>query len=478
MIGSITPVARQLDADDGYPSTALSASKLHKAVPIAITYPRPLNERLQALAGIDVDVTSVEPALTIRPRRSPRVRFMPNVEQDLSTNIWPEVDTAFHIEYAASFGAGSHGHAGSDPESSTAGLPFDPEASDLAPQAHMQELVRDFHRRQRNANLLVAGSVGAACVLTVIGVVVVASFATPSPRSNNAPPLKHSTSVAWQPPQLALLPIVARQAMNRGNKGEPLLIPARAAAEDTAESLLDDATLRANGEPSSRATVILVQGGRPLALAPLLPMRQARYLLLRGLPEQARLSAGHRSASGTWIVKDDQIGDLTLLVDEAPSRPTASGDYPVDVYLLGTSKTPQARQRLVLRVEPTASPFGTASVTTSWPATLLDLALMSLAPNAKAVAAAPTPLLARARGLLGEGDIAGARLLLTHLAEAGDGEAAYELARTFDAQALNELGARGMGSDPTRARGWYEQASENGNLQATERLKIFASLAD
>ena len=477
MIGSTTPVARQLDADDGCPSTTLSASKLHKdaprtAVPIAITYPRPLNARLQALAGIDIDVTSpVEPALTIRPRRSPRVRSMPNMEQDLDANIWPEVDTACHFEDAAFFGPGDsfHGQAVSDAEAFAAGVPFDPETFDLAPQANVQALVREFHRRQRNASLLVAGSVATACVLTVIGVVVVASFATPSPRSNNAPPLKHSTSVAWQPPQLA---------MNRGDKGEPLLIPARASAEDTAESLLDDATLRANEELSSRAAVILVQAGRPLALAPLLPLRQARYLLLRGLPEQARLSAGHRSASGAWMVKDDQIADLTLLVDEAPSRPTASGDYPIDIYLLGTSKTPQARQRLVLRVEPTPIPFGTASVTTSWPAALLDLALMSLAPDAKAFAAAPSPLLARARRLLGEGDIAGARLLLTHLAEAGDGEAAYELARTFDAQALNELGARGMGSDPTRARGWYEQASENGNLQATERLKIFASLAD
>lgn len=94
------------------------------------------------------------------------------------------------------------------------------------------------------------------------------------------------------------------------------------------------------------------------------------------------------------------------------------------------------------------------------------------------MAPAPSPLLARARTALGEGDVAGARLLLLHLAEQGEAEAAYELAQSYDPQVLTGLGARGMGGDPARARGWYEQASESGNENAKERLKIFASLAD
>jgi TPR repeat protein len=86
--------------------------------------------------------------------------------------------------------------------------------------------------------------------------------------------------------------------------------------------------------------------------------------------------------------------------------------------------------------------------------------------------------MARARHLLAEGDIAGARLLYTHLAEQGDSEAAYELARTFDAEVLTELGARGVGPDKTRAVSWYEWASETGSVKAAERLKILASLSD
>jgi TPR repeat protein len=86
--------------------------------------------------------------------------------------------------------------------------------------------------------------------------------------------------------------------------------------------------------------------------------------------------------------------------------------------------------------------------------------------------------MARAMRLLGEGDIAGARLLLMHLAEQGEADAAYELARTFDAEYLAELGARGVGPDKTRAVGWYEWASESGSVKAAERLKILASLSD
>jgi hypothetical protein len=481
MIGSTTPAARQHDAESGHPPIELSPAALRKDTPritprpVTITYSRSL-ARLDALAGGDFDIgASVEPAFTIQARNL-KLQPRPKVARGLAAYVRPRVEIERPIKDDASFGPddSDHGHAINDADAFAAGVPFDFDTSDLAPQAHMRTLVCEFQRRQRNASLLVAGSIATACMLTVAGAVLVASYATPGPRDDHAAPLKHSTSVAWQPPQLTLMPIFAQ--INK-NQGEPLLVAARAAVGDTPAALIGDATLRAADAPSP-ASVILVQGGRPLALAPLLPQRQARYLLLRGLPEQARLSAGQRNSSGAWMVKDDQIADLTLLVDEAPSHAVAAGDYPIDIYLLGASKTPQSRQRLVLRVESDPSTFANASTGTSWPAALLDLALISLAPDATAYAAEPSPLLARARRLLGEGDIAGARLLFLHLAEAGDGEAAYELARTFDAQVLAELGARGMGSDPTRARGWYEQASESGNAQATERLKIFASLAD
>jgi TPR repeat protein len=104
--------------------------------------------------------------------------------------------------------------------------------------------------------------------------------------------------------------------------------------------------------------------------------------------------------------------------------------------------------------------------------------LVPSAHAAEAPAAADSAVLhSRAEELLGIGDIAGARLLLRHLAERGNGEAAYDLARTFDRDMLAELGARGLDGDPAQARGWYQRASQDGNAKATERLKVLASLS-
>lgn len=335
----------------------------------------------------------------------------------------------------------------SDSEAFEAGLPLEPKP---APQAHMQALVHDFRRRQRQASMLVAGCVATSIVLTVVGIAALASFAKPSPADAD-PLVKSSSSVVWHGSQDSALPklILAKAA--------PFTEPAPVEEEATASSPA------ANTAPQ----LIMVQAGRPLELAPLLTQRQARYILVRGLPSEAKLSAGQRNPSGAWLVKARDADHLTFSIGGA-----ASGDYPVEVYALGAVSAPQARQRLVFRVA--AGPTLASAAGTS--GTLFNAAP---APAQAQPAAAPaSPLMARAMRLLGEGDIAGARLLLMHLAEQGEADAAYELARTFDAEYLAELGARGVGPDKTRAVGWYEWASESGSVKAAERLKILASLSD
>ncbi len=476
MIGSTTPFARTLDAEDGSPPIALPPPAMRKGAALggglqslAITYPGSLTARLHAMRRKDTDMIAPnEPTFLLSARQPPRRG--PNsdgtkgrVAQNLAVSEALMAEAGRLIEDFTSLervGSGEGLDLG-ETEAFAHDLPLDPATSDLARQTQMRALVRDFHRRQRQASLLVAGCLATAFLLTLAGIVLLVSYAKPGPHDDTAPAAKPSTSTVSQRDLGLATSSVALQTANRGDKQEPLFIPALAASED--------ASLRPSGAPE----MIHVQPGRPLALAPLLPRRQARYLLLRGLPEAAQLSAGQRSASGAWMVKNAKVADLTLLVDGA-----ADGDYPIDVYSLGGGDIPQARQRLVLRVETNADAFATASLATHWPAALLDLALISLSADANAIVLEPSPLLARARALLGEGDIASARLLLLHLAEQGESEAAYELARTFDRQVLAELGARGMDGDPTRAEGWYEQASESGNAEAKQRLKILASLGD
>jgi hypothetical protein len=225
------------------------------------------------------------------------------------------------------------------------------------------------------------------------------------------------------------------------------------------------------GEMLPPARVILATIGRPLALGPLLPPSHARYLFIRGLPAEAELLAGRRSRSGAWFVKDEKLHDLALSVGEA-----AKGDYPIEVYTLESGDAPQARRSLVLRVEADQQSYEVGP-TMSWASALLDLMPSPRATAEPVVPAESAVLLKRAKNLLEEGDIAAARLILLHLAERGEGDAAYELARTFDQEALTALGARGVGGDQASAHRWYEQASQQGNASATERLKILASLS-
>ena len=488
MIGSTTPFARTLDAEDGSPPIALPPPAMRKGAALrggfqslAITYPGSLTARLHAMRRKDTDMIAPnEPTFLLSarqpPRRGPKSDGSKgSVAQDLaaSEDLMAEAGRLLEDFTSLESNGSGEGLDLGEAEAFAEDLPLDPATSDLARQAHMRALVRDFHRRQSQASLLVAGCLATACLLTLAGMLLLVSYAKPGPHDDTVPAAKHSTSTFSQRSQRDLglaTSSVALQTANRGDKQEPLFIPALAASED--------ASLRPSDAPAA-PDVIRVQPGRPLALAPLLPRRQARYLLLRGLPEAAQLSAGQRSTSGAWMVKNAKVANLTLLVDAATA---ADGDYPIDVYSLGGGDIPQARQRLVLRVEANAGAFAAASLATHWPAALLDLALISLSADANAMtiemAVEPSPLLARARALLGEGDIASARLLLLHLAEQGEGEAAYELARTFDRQVLAELGARGMDGDPTRAEGWYEQASESGNAEAKQRLKILASLGD
>ena len=344
----------------------------------------------------------------------------------------------------------------SDSEAFAAGLPLEPRP---APQAHMQALVHDFRRRQRQASMLVAGCVATSIVLTVVGIAALVGFTKPAP-ADAEPLVKNSSSVVWRGSQDAALPklILAKAA--------PFTEPAP--VEEEASSPLPEPVTGSSSAANTAPQLIMVQAGRTLELAPLLTQRQARYILVRGLPSEAKLSAGQRNPSGAWLVKDKDADHLTLSIGG-----TASGDYPVEVYALGASSAPQARQRLVFRVA--AGP--TLASATGASGTLFNMAL-GAAPVQTSAAPETSPLMARAIRLLGEGDIAGARLLFMHLAEQGESDAAYELARTFDAEVLTELGARGVGPDRTRAVGWYEWASETGSVKAAERLKILASLSD
>jgi type IV secretory pathway VirB10-like protein len=84
-------------------------------------------------------------------------------------------------------------------------------------------------------------------------------------------------------------------------------------------------------------------------------------------------------------------------------------------------------------------------------------------------------LVARGKELLQNGDFSSARLILEHVADAGEADAALTLGSTYDPTVLAELGIRGQAADVDLARTWYEKAQEFGSTEATSRLKTLPS---
>ena len=80
-------------------------------------------------------------------------------------------------------------------------------------------------------------------------------------------------------------------------------------------------------------------------------------------------------------------------------------------------------------------------------------------------------LLRRGQDMLKVGDILAARLLLRRAAEAGNSEAAFKLASTFDPIVLRDVGIIGVAPDVTQALSWYETASALGSEEARHSIE-------
>jgi hypothetical protein len=418
--------------------------------PVQITYPRPLAVRLDDLDIEERMVPGLERYMHLDHEAGERLADFDEGDfegydfDDVADDVAAPVERDETLSVAPELwdeDSGEHLH---QPEPLKADIARDAEPSTVRPQLHVHTLMGEFRRRQRHASLLVAASIGTAILLTIGGVVLAASFASANPAGGDD--LSRTTTVVWQAPgtnsakvQLAVMPA------NRAGK--------------------DEATRGLAGALPAPPKTVLAAPGRQVDFGALLPPIHARYFLVRGLPPKSSLSGGRQSGAGAWLIKGEHVSGVTLTLGEV-----AAGDYRVEVYILQSGDGPQARRNLVLRVAPSGSAHAAAS---SPSATLAATAT----PDARNTAPHAAVLRARSAQLLGEGDIAAARLLLLHLAERGDGEAAYDLARTFDGQMLAELGAEGLDGDPARARGWYERASQVGNIKAAERLKILASLS-
>ena len=78
-------------------------------------------------------------------------------------------------------------------------------------------------------------------------------------------------------------------------------------------------------------------------------------------------------------------------------------------------------------------------------------------------------LLARAKALLGQGNIGAARVVLERAAETGSAQAAFALAETYDPNVLATWRTHGTRGDGTKARALYARAYDGGIKAAKDR---------
>ena len=79
-------------------------------------------------------------------------------------------------------------------------------------------------------------------------------------------------------------------------------------------------------------------------------------------------------------------------------------------------------------------------------------------------------LIERASGLLGQGNIGAARIVLERAAESGNARASFMLAETYDPVILSAWGTYGTRGEAAKAREYYAKAHTGGIREAKDRL--------
>jgi hypothetical protein len=176
-----------------------------------------------------------------------------------------------------------------------------------------------------------------------------------------------------------------------------------------------------------------------------------------------------------WLLSASELGDAAI---RPPRGFVGAIDLAVELRLADNTVADRLSLRLTWLETPktttvVAAPVGTSSIG----------AQRGETPNSRPPSAPLrrldreeiTYLLKRGEEFMAAGDLGPARLALRRAAEAGDPQAAFALATTYDPMLLGKRGVIGVVPDIAMARAWYEKAKEFGSAGASLRLEVLAS---
>jgi hypothetical protein len=196
-----------------------------------------------------------------------------------------------------------------------------------------------------------------------------------------------------------------------------------------------------------------------------------RFLMIRGLPEGFRMSAGFPTREA-WFVAMADIDQLQLLPSDG-----YAGDLNLQFMLFRRDDPVPEKQIVAFRIEP--QKLQTAAVPDTTPEQATAALRTKPVPLPAATRARPARQLSeeaesaemeRAEQFLANADIAGARLLYETLAMKGSARAAFAMGQTYDGRFLRNIQLQGLRPDPEEARKWYGLAIELGSTDAESWL--------
>jgi hypothetical protein len=199
-------------------------------------------------------------------------------------------------------------------------------------------------------------------------------------------------------------------------------------------------------------------------------------LEIGGLPEGMSISPGRALSTGRWRIAATDI-------DNALLHPPQGFDGPadLDIELRRSDDTVADHRSLHVRW---AVPTPAVADRGEPVAAAQDVSNHMPRPKTELARSTPSQidrgkldfLVKRGVGLITEGDIAAARILLQRAAEFRDARAAFALGATYDPIMLTMLQAHGVTADARVALDWYKKASEFGSREASQRLNVLAAL--
>jgi hypothetical protein len=245
--------------------------------------------------------------------------------------------------------------------------------------------------------------------------------------------------------------------------------------------------------PSRRASALVVRNmsgfvNEPLQLGVSVDSPDpGATVTVKGMPYNARLTAGFSTSPGEWQVSAEDISSAKIIApsDFVGEMNVSAELHSADGAALVTSFT-QLTWKPAPANYPPPAPAVTASISPTQqpiqPASPPPASVEAKPPQAPAPAETAHQLTAnelaamvrRAEEVLAFGDVREARLLLIRAVEAHDARAALMLAKTFDPTIARQLTASETAPSLAQARTWYQKAREWGSPDAQRQLDALA----